>query len=230
MALKASYCKHTLNFRFDAGTSRGVLKNKDSYFIKLWNETEPEIFGIGEASPLLSLSIEYESIAQAVKDLCLEINSKSYILSQKLEILNIIRNNSSLFFALETAFLDLENGGKRRIYSTDFYLNQKPISINGLVWMGEKDFMFSQIKEKIVSGYSTIKLKVGAIQLEEELSLLAYIRSQFSENDITIRLDANGAFSTLNGLEILKRFSDYGIHSIEQPIKQGQWDHMANLI
>ena len=127
------------------------------------------------------------------------------------------------------AFLDLANGGKRITYSREFIENASRIPINGLVWMGDKSFMFEQIKNKLNAGFQCIKMKIGAINFKEECELLRYIRQQFSADEIILRVDANGAFQPQEALEKLKQLAEYDIHSIEQPIKQGQWPEMAEL-
>jgi o-succinylbenzoate synthase len=229
MKLKAEYCKHTLNFRFDAGTSRGILKNKDSFFIKLFYQENPDVFGIGEAAPLFGLSIDFETAEGKLKEIAEDINSEKL---KAVDVFNFVffdLDYPSVKFALETAMLDLQNGGTRIIYENDFSLKKAPIAINGLVWMGNKEFMLSQLKEKIEEGFSTIKIKIGALDLEEELSLLKYIRTEYIYEDLELRLDANGAFEPSKALETIKKLSEYNIHSIEQPIKAGQWNKMANL-
>jgi O-succinylbenzoate synthase len=228
MALKAQYYKHTLNFRFEAGTSRGVLKKKDSYFLKLFDETQPEIFGLGEAGPLEGLSLDFGMLAEnKLKDIVSSINIGNYHSKEGLK--TNLNNYPSVLFAIETALFDLENGGKRQIFNNSFFNDSDKIKINGLVWMGNKDFMKSQIIEKLESGYDTIKLKIGAIDFQEEIELLRFIRKQFSSAEICLRVDANGAFSSQNALEKLNILSEFEIHSIEQPINVNQWDEMADL-
>ena len=228
MALKAQYYKHTLNFRFDAGTSRGVLKKKASYFIKIFDENTPEIFGLGEAGPLEGLSLDFGVLAEnKIHEIINNINSGTY---KKIDDLELdLPNFPSVKFALETAILDLKNCGKREIFSNGFFQKSERIKINGLVWMGSKDFMKKQIVEKLESGFDTIKLKIGAIDFNEEIELLRFIRKQFSSSEISLRVDANGAFSTLEALDKLKTLSEFEIHSIEQPIKANQWAEMAKL-
>ncbi|TAF74104.1 MAG: o-succinylbenzoate synthase [Bacteroidetes bacterium] len=219
--LKAFYKKHILNFKFEAGTSRGILNEHIVWYVYVYNETEPTIFGIGEAAPLKGLSIDYlpdfETIIQ-------NIISK-FNIDNALDFTQF----PSLKFAFETAFLDLKNYGIRKIFDTDFYNQEKKIAINGLVWMNTASHMKAQIIEKINNGFDTIKLKIGAIDFKQELELLKFIRKEFSNNDIKIRLDANGAFNYIEALEKLKQLSQYQIHSIEQPIKQGQEQEMAFL-
>ena len=73
------------------------------------------------------------------------------------------------------------------------------------------------------------KLKIGAINFEDELMLLKSIRQRFSARDVTLRVDANGGFSDEEALPKLEQLSKLDIHSIEQPIKAGQWEQMAYL-
>jgi o-succinylbenzoate synthase len=222
--LKATFNKHTLIFKIPGGTSRGILKTKDSWFIKIFDENNPEICGIGEASIISKLSIDDRPDFEEKLILCLR-NINSYE-DWKHEL---TQEFPSINFALETAFLDLENGGNNLLFESDFTKGKTGIPINGLIWMGDHDFMRKQISKKIESGFKCIKLKIGAINFKEELSLLKLIRKEFSEDELELRVDANGAFAVDEAMEKLGRLSDFGIHSIEQPIKQGQWDAMANL-
>lgn len=223
MAIRAHFYKHTLNFSFDAGTSRGVLRKKDSYYIKVWDSGTPEVFGLGEAGPLSGLSPDFGSVAEnKLLDICDAINRAEWSEENLCAF-------PSVKFALETAFADLENGGNRKIFDNDFYTKNSRIPINGLIWMGQKDFMRKQIVEKIGAGFTTIKLKIGAIDFEEELGLLKFIRSEFAGENLVLRVDANGAFSPSDAEEKLKRLSEFHLHSIEQPIAVNQEETLAAL-
>ena len=201
---KASYKKYTLEFKTPAGTSRGVLTKKDSYFLKLENLENPSLFGLGEASPIEGLSIEkLDNFENKVKSVCEEIN-KIKDMPEDLEL----NDFPALEFALETAIIDLENGGKRKIVDNDFFNKKATIPINGLIWMADKENMKQQIKEKLKQGFKCLKLKVGAINFEDELELLKEIRKEFSETQVEIRLDANGAFEAKGALEKLKKLSE----------------------
>lgn len=217
--LVASYKKKILNFNFEAGTSRGIMQEHTVYYIFLHASSEPNIVGIGEAAPLKGLSFEYSVDFEKI------INEKIIAFNFNQE--PRFEHLPSLTFAFETALLDLANKGKKMIFDTPFYHFKQKIYINGLVWMGKKEQMKTQIVDKINAGFTTIKLKIGAIDFEQELELLAFVRKEFY--DIEIRVDANGAFLPIEALEKLKKLSDYSIHSIEQPIKQGQWNEMAYL-
>jgi o-succinylbenzoate synthase len=232
--LKVDYTRHRLNFRFDAGTSRGVLKTKDTYFVRASSEQFPGVEGYGEAGPLPKLSIDdVPDFEEKLGEICREISEVPVPPSEQ-AILDLVgprvpEGFPSIRFALETALLDLLNGGKKKILSNDFYDSCQAIAINGLVWMGDHDFMLEQIRQKLQQGYNCIKMKIGSIDFEQECELLAFIREQYSSEKITLRVDANGAFSKEEALSKLQRLAAYDLHSIEQPIKQGQWNAMKTL-
>jgi O-succinylbenzoate synthase len=230
MPLRVQYCKHTLNFKFDAGTSRGVLKNKDSFYLKIFHQNEPERFGVGEAGPLKGLSIDFGEMAEnKLQEVVLQINENEFEYTDIVKIVNNLRNYPSVLFALETALADLNYGGKRKIFDNNFFNHQKEMVINGLIWMGEKDFMSAQIEKKLQEGYDTIKMKIGAIDFDTEIGLLKSIRANFTSKEVTLRVDANGAFDQSDVLKKLEILSELDIHSIEQPVKQGQIELMAEL-
>lgn len=222
--LQATFQKYTLHFKSPGGTSRGVLRTKDSWFIFLRSEDDPFVTGIGECGLLRGLSMddvpEYE---EKLEEVCREINNYSFWLEEGL------RQFPSIHFGLEMALKDLETNGTKRLFPSPFTDKEQPISINGLVWMGEKEFMLEQVKSKLKSGFTCIKLKIGAIDFSAELDLLRFIRREFTAREIEIRVDANGAFHFGEALEKLKLLSDFELHSIEQPIQPGQWESMACL-
>ncbi|AXG71881.1 L-Ala-D/L-Glu epimerase [Kordia sp. SMS9] len=219
--MKAAYHKHILDFKRPSGTSRGVLKQKETWFIRL-NDGEKQ--GIGECGILRSLSIddvpEYE---EKLRWTCQNIHiGEEALLKELIEF-------PSIQFGVEQAFRSLHSISPYLLHPSTFTEGKEAININGLIWMGDADFMKSQIKDKLEAGFSCIKMKIGAIDFETEIELLKSIRNEYSVNDIELRVDANGAFSPENALEKLKRLSALDLHSIEQPIKQGQFSAMAQL-
>lgn len=220
--LKAEFKKHTLIFKRPAGTSRGVLNTKDSWYLFIWDTENPSVRGIGECSIIPNLSIDdrsdYEGMLQR---LCSDIdNYESYV-----EVLQ--QEWPSIMFGLETALADLKAGGRKVFYDNVFTDGKDSIYINGLIWMGDEAFMEEQVNEKI-SSFDCLKMKIGAIGFERELEIIKSIRSK-DFNKPELRVDANGAFSFDEAREKLVRLGRYNIHSIEQPIKQGNWEQMAML-
>jgi len=219
--LKAKFISYKLKFKKPSGTSRGILYNKPTWYIIIWAENNRDVYGLGECSPIPGLSLDNtDQIHSILKEICDNINN--------LELIDL-----SLFpciqFGLEMALLDLQNNGKRILFNNDFSNGLSSIKINGLIWMSDKNNMLRQIESKINDGFTCLKLKIGAIDFNDELFLLKTIRSQFPLNKLEIRLDANGAFSVEEALKKLENLSIYDIHSIEQPIKQGQIEQMKYL-
>ncbi len=217
----ATFQKYTLTFKRPAGTSRGVLKTKDTYFLKI--ESEGKV-GIGECSVFRGLSFDdvpnYEEKLQwACDNINLGLNS----------LVDELKQFPSIQFGVEMAFLDLKAKNSMHLYPSNFTDGNDAIPINGLVWMGDFDFMQKQIVEKLNSGFSCVKMKIGAIDFNSEIKLLKKIRKEFTPDEVELRVDANGAFSKNEALEKLKVLSEFNIHSIEQPIKQGQINDMARL-
>ncbi|MBG44009.1 MAG: o-succinylbenzoate synthase [Aequorivita sp.] len=221
--LQASFQKHTLNFKRPSGTSRGVLNTKETYFLFIKSE---ESFGVGECGLLRGLSIDdradYEEELMGVcENIELGVN--------QLDLYEALEEFPSIQFGVETAFKSLYSKNPFELYPSQFTSGEAAIPINGLVWMGDKIFMKQQISEKLKEGFICIKMKIGAIDFKTELGLLKSIRKEFSASEVELRVDANGAFSPNEALEKLKMLSDLNLHSIEQPIKQGQWQEMARL-
>ncbi|MDX2001266.1 MAG: o-succinylbenzoate synthase [Chitinophagales bacterium] len=221
--MRASYQSHQLVFKKPSGTSRGVMTNKPTWFLKLWDEENPTIIGIGECSPLPGLSIDnLENFEAKLQAVC-----KS--LEDDCPLPDGIAYYPSIVFGIEQALLDLANGGQQILFPSAFTEGEDAIIINGLIWMGSKSDMLQQINEKLDKGFRCLKLKIGSLDFETELGILQYIRQQYSESNLTLRVDANGAFSPQEALDKLNRLAALHIHSIEQPVKAGQWQEMAAL-
>ncbi|MBB6610039.1 o-succinylbenzoate synthase [Pontibacter sp. Tf4] len=232
MALQCSVIPHTLHFKFDARTSRGAISEHQVYYIKLWQSGTPELVGVGECAPLAGLSIDHRpDLVQKLEQVSRQLNQLQLLTINLNEVITRLELQEwpAIRFAIETAWLDLQNGGSKVIFQNDFSAGKAGIPINGLVWMGEKAFMQEQITQKLAQGYSCLKLKIGSLDFTTELELLQQIRETAPASELTIRVDANGAFAPQEAFKKLERLAKYDIHSIEQPIKQGQWQQMAEL-
>lgn len=204
------WSRYTLDFKFDAKTSRETLTHKPTYFVHLFDEKTSQS-GVGECALFKGLSSDDKAdYEQVLSDACaLPHKHTGY---------------SSIDFGLECAMLDM-----KPLEDNAFTRGEKGIPINGLIWMGDKQLMKSRIDSKLADGFNILKLKIGGINFEDEINLLGYIRSRYSSKDLELRLDANGSFDPQSALEKLKVLSDFDIHSIEQPIKAGQTEEMSRL-
>lgn len=219
--MKASYKKFILNFKNPSGTSRGVLRTKETWFLIL---EENGSFGIGECGIFRGLSVDDVPDYEAkLKWLSSNINQEKSALFHSLE------KYPSIQFGLEQALLSLASQNPFELFPSDFTKSEQPVEINGLVWMGDIEFMKEQVAQKLEQGFRCIKMKIGAVDFNDELKLLASIRKNFDSDTIELRVDANGAFSPSEALDKLKQLSELDLHSIEQPIKQGQWQEMKTL-
>ena len=253
MSYKASFQKQTFHFKQPSGTSRGVLTEKHAWFISLskintnhptiqhsspvarpsspvsrklsGRHSEPVEESLGECSIIPGLSpdfVDFDSYEKKLTEVCENINYYIKNLSE-------LEPYPSILFGLENALLGMQSQKENQLFDTPFTRGEVGIPINGLIWMGTKEFMLQQIEEKLQAGYSCLKLKIGALDFETELEILASIRKRYSASDIELRVDANGAFSPADVLDKLERLSKFQLHSIEQPIKAGQWEEIAKI-
>jgi len=221
MQLQASYRKYTLQFHNPAGTSRGVYTTKQSWFIFLSDDVNT---GIGECSLLKGLSIDDRpDFELKLSEICDQINQGTFDIEQP------IFDFPAIQFGLETALIDLNKGGQHILFPSEFTEGKTGIITNGLIWMGDKTSMRQQIAEKLEKGFSCIKLKIGAIDWDSEKEVIAKMRRKFSAKELTIRVDANGAYTFQQTKSVLSELAEMQVHSIEQPIKAGNWEEMAEL-
>ena len=220
MSIKINIIEKTLHFKKPARTSRGAY-NEHQMILVTMTEDDGR-FGLGECAPLPDLSCDahaYNKLGDVAKLIEKAINSDNYV--------DVLRPYPALLFALESAMYDISQSPT--LYDTPFARGEVGIPTNGLVWMSSYDDMLNQVKDKLKAGFKCVKLKIGAIDWNDEIKLISFIRSRFGKDKLELRVDANGAFSTEEAIEKLEQLAKYDIHSIEQPIKQGQWEKMAEL-
>lgn len=213
-----------LYFKQPAGTSRGVYTTRTSWYVCITSDDIPGRQGIGECAPLPALSCDdrpdYESLLYKA---CESLAQSGWLDTEALS------SYPSILFGLETALRHFETG-QFALWDTPFSRGETGIPINGLIWMGDYKKMLEQIEIKLETGFRCVKLKIGAIDFEQELALLKHIRNRFPADKLELRVDANGAFQPQDALKKLCRLAEYNLHSIEQPIRAGQWQEMAALV
>ncbi len=211
--MRLEFCPYNLVFRKAAGTSRGVLTEKITCFLRIFDESDPTHYGLGEAAVFPGLSPEADE-RYFYKLMELQANIRIGLQTD-------LSKFPSLQMGLEQAIRDFSGGCRGIYYDSPFILGEREITINGLIWMGDYEDMISQIENKLSSGFNCIKLKIGAIDWKSEVDMIEYIRRRYDRNKVEIRVDANGGFTMDNSLPRLKRLADLDVHSIEQPIKAG---------
>ncbi len=222
--IRAEYCRYDLLFKEPATTSRETMNSKCTYYIKVYDDCNPGRFGIGECALFRGLSCDDRSDYEArLRKACRDIGK--YADGDTADLADF----PSVRFGVETAVKDYLNGGERAVFPGAWRSGEKALTINGLVWMGNREEMFKRLQLKLEDGYRCVKFKIGGIDFDDELSLIAGVRERFAPNMLEIRLDANGAFSPADAMNRLERLAAFDIHSIEQPIRAGQWAEMARL-
>ena len=220
MSIKINIIEKTLHFKKPAKTSRGEYNEHRMILVTMTDDDGR--YGLGECAPLPDLSCDahsYDNLGTVAKLIDKAVKSDNYI--------EELRQYPALLFALESAMYDISHSPT--LYDTPFAKGEVGIPTNGLVWMAPYDDMLQQVKAKLKAGFRCIKLKIGAIEWDEEIKLIDFIRSRFGKDKLELRVDANGAFTPEEAMSKLEDLARYDIHSIEQPIKQGQWEQMAEL-
>lgn len=233
MPLHLTVQPRTLDFKFNVRTSRGAMQQHRVYFLKLRDDAAPETIGTGECAPLPGLSPEYSADYEAELHRWAADFNRLKLPPAALTIPQLgpfaLENRPSVRFGLETAALDWQNGGRKLLFANYFARAEAGIPINGLVWMGDQAFMEQQIAQKLAEGYTCLKLKIGSLDFNAELQLLRQIRAVAPADQLTIRVDANGAFAPAAALAKLEQLAAYDLHSIEQPIAPRQFAAMVQV-
>ena len=229
LPFKLRILPRTLQFKQPAGTSRGIYRTRQVWYI-VATSTDPQVHftGLGECAPLYDLSCDYdEHYEETLKQICEEVERTQELDTERW------RNYPSILFGLQTAFRSaagsLQQGDYLQLYPSAFTRGEKGIPINGLVWMGTFEEMCKRMEEKLEKGFRCVKLKIGAIDFESEMEMIRQLRSRYSKETVELRVDANGGFTFEDAPQKLEELARYDIHSIEQPIKQGQWKKMHQL-
>lgn len=218
--MKAHHTPYTLEFITPGGTSRGVLTTKETHFITLCDGGRK---GVGECAVFRGLSRDDRpDYVQTLQWACENIQLGLEALREELQ------DWPTLVFGLEQAFLTLRAKQPMELFPSSF-TNGSGIPINGLIWMGNIPEMESRIEARLAEGYTCLKLKIGALNFDQELQLLMALRERFPADMLEVRVDANGAFAPDEALERLNQLAPLDLHSIEQPIAAGNWEAMKRL-
>lgn len=216
--MRLAYCPYMLKFKEPAGTSRGILTEKPTYLIKIYDEKEPDRFGLGECAVFPGLSPEADGRY--------EYKLVELLANIALGRTTDLTRYSSLNYGLEMAIRDYAGGCRHLYYPSSFTEEKSELNINGLIWMGTEEEMMCRLEEKFKAGFRCVKMKIGSIDWQKEIGIIRTIRQRFNENELTIRVDANGAFVMENVMPRLAQLADLGVHSIEQPIPARNIDLM----
>ncbi len=194
-------------------TSRGALTERETYIIAAHTA---EGTGYGECCTMPGLLPA--PTADELTACCAEIEQRGGLRNASLP--------SPIQFGIECALLAALRPGKPR-WDTPFTRGEEGIPIHHLIWMADVDSMLAAMARGIEAGFTCLKLKVGALPFAHELEMLRQAHLTFPQAEI--RVDANGAFTPQEALNKLEKLAATGVHSIEQPIRPGQWKELSEL-
>ena len=253
---KIDISERTLHFKQPAGTSRGVYTTRHSYYLTLTSDELPGVEGVGECATLPDLSCDAKpEYAVTLRQVCQMVEQMGRIPYDMIRAYPSItfglETAFASFFDAAKKFLEIvpaEGASSSSemlkqkgvsvpagmenltdLFDSPFGRGEEGITINGLVWMGTYEEMLARLEEKLQAGFHCVKLKIGAIDFFKELDLIKRIRDVYTQEQVELRVDANGGFLPENAMSQLEALAKYDIHSIEQPIKQHQWPKMAQL-
>ena len=253
---KIDISERTLHFKQPAGTSRGVYTTRHSYYLTLISDEMPGVEGVGECATLPDLSCDAKpEYAVTLRQVCQMVEQMGRIPYDMIRAYPSItfglETAFASFFDAAKKFLEIvpaegassssemlkQKGASvpagmenlTGLFDSPFGRGEEGITINGLVWMGTYEEMLARLEEKLQAGFHCVKLKIGAIDFFKELDLIKRIRDVYTQEQVELRVDANGGFLPENAMSQLEALAKYDIHSIEQPIKQHQWSKMAQL-
>ena len=222
--IQATWNELTLTPRFPLGTSKGVINVRTVWYLIAWDTDRPQVRGIGEAALFPGHSKEFPAdVRTKLLELCADTSNWEQRLHDDLVHVPSVR------FAVDQCLRDLQVSGSKVLFPSEFTLGRAGIPINGLVWMGDKNTMRERFKAQIDGGNRCMKMKIGAIGIDEELGLLTDVRREFSAKELTLRVDANGAFTNSTVMPVLERLAELEVESIEQPVPSGLYEVMAEL-
>ena len=253
---KIDISERTLHFKQPAGTSRGVYTTRHSYYLTLTSDELPGVEGVGECATLPDLSCDANpEYAVTLRQVCQMVEQMGRIPYDMIRAYPSItfglETAFASFFDAAKKFLEIvpaEGASSSSemlkqkgvsvpvgmenlvdLFDSPFGKGEEGITINGLVWMGTYEEMLARLEEKLQAGFHCVKLKIGAIDFFKELDLIKRIRDVYTQEQVELRVDANGGFLPENAMSQLEALAKYDVHSIEQPIRQHQWPKMAQL-
>ncbi len=99
------------------------------------------------------------------------------------------------------------------------------VTYSGVITAGSVEKAVQHAKRFKFFGIKQLKVKIGE---PNDVERVAAIRETVG-GEVSLRLDANGAFDVETAIEILEKLAGYKIDAIEQPIKRGKLEDLARV-
>ncbi len=216
--LKLTYSPYTLKLKKSFFTARTEIKERKGFILRL---TDTDGFeGIGDCCPFPEFGSEsIEDVENMVSDFKLKVIINETEIEKSIN--NCLLNYNklpALRHGLEQAIINIIcNKNKTTI---DNLLNlklKKRVNVNAAIGFLNVEESVKAARNHIEKGFTTIKLKIGRSNFEEDLSVIKLIRETFGEN-IKLRIDSNGNWNLDEAIINLRALEQFDIEYAEQPV------------
>jgi muconate cycloisomerase len=127
--------------------------------------------------------------------------------------------------ALELAVLDCALRRAGRPLSTLLPPRRARVTYSGVITSGPLAGAVRHARQMRAIGLRAVKLKVG---FDDDVARVGAVREALGP-DVSLRLDANGAWSFGRGVEVLNAVAHLDIAAVEQPLARGPVEDLARL-
>jgi O-succinylbenzoate synthase len=206
------------------GASAGVL-TREGMLIRLRSETGAE--GRGDVAPLPGFSREslaaagdqLSALRPALLDRLPAFTQQPSWEAALLHPLAAWELFPSVRFGLECALCNLASaawGSPWRVRLSAAALAS--VRINALL-TGSRDEVLREAQVAVAQGYRSLKIKVGSAPVREDIDMVRQV-SAVIPGHVTLRLDANRAWSLADALAFAQEIRDCAIEYIEEPVRE----------
>lgn len=127
--------------------------------------------------------------------------------------------------AVELAVIDCALKTQQKSLNCILPAKSRTVTYTGVLSSDNTQKTVEIVKQSKQAGLKYIKIKVGKSNDHERIAVVRNIMGP----SVSIRLDANGAFTVKKAIQFIKSVEKYNIDSIEQPIKRGDVTNMADV-
>ncbi|ERG96945.1 mandelate racemase/muconate lactonizing enzyme family protein [Haloquadratum walsbyi] len=228
-SLEPAYMKadpFTLGLSRSLSTANGEIEQRRGHVICIKIN---EVVGVGEATPLPDWTETHSSCQDALRSVSMETDTNT---DTDIESISGIspETTSAAHHGVELACVDAmardTNNSVAEFLSTDTPATSVPV--NATIGDCNLEQTRQRAQSAVADGYTTIKLKVGAQDIESDCDRVIAARSAVGD-DVTLRVDANGAWDRATAERFLETARTVDLEYIEQPLPASDLDGHALL-
>lgn len=202
-------------------TAAGSIDRRDGFLIRV--ETENE-HGIGEATPLPGWTESYEACRDALE------RAVDALPADESAIVSPLADVPAARHGLTLALADLR--AKRAGDSLYRHLGRnervESVPVNATLGDGPPRETAVEAANAVEAGYDCLKLKVGARSVKADRRRLRAVQEAVGP-EVTLRADANGAWSRDRARAAFDAFEAVGVEYVEQPLPADDLEGLAAL-